>query len=148
MSHINYWDQVNSWKNLWKFLNGPLYRNKSGPFPLLNVAASWKSSNSEACAKNCLRYMQTTLIMGGGGSVSEFMWGIVGKSEKFNNQEMKENRAFRILFINKKQLQRWQALHRIFLKPQYKVYIGASILYFNASFSDAPYFSKMSQLPG
>ena len=98
--------------------------------------------------KNCLRYMQTTLIMGGGGSVSEFMWGIVGKSEKFNNQEMKENRAFRILFINKKQLQRWQALHRIFLKPQYKLYIGASILYFNASFSDVPYFSKISQLPG
>ena len=55
ISHINYWDQVNSWKNLWKFWNGPLCRNKSGPFPILMG------------------------IMGGGGRlVSEFTWGIVG----------------------------------------------------------------------
>ena len=39
ISHINYWDQVSSWKNFWKFCNGPLCRNKSGSFPLLNVAA-------------------------------------------------------------------------------------------------------------
>ena len=58
---------------------------------------------------------------------------------------MKENKAFRIPFITKKQLKGRQALHRIFLKPQYKVYRGASILYCNASFSDVPSFSKMSQ---
>ena len=28
-------------------------------------------------SRNCLRYLQTTLIMGGGELVSEFMWGIV-----------------------------------------------------------------------
>ena len=61
---------------------------------------------------------------------------------------MKENKAFRILFITKKQLKGRQALHRIFLKPQYKVYRGASILYFNASFSDVPSFSKIPQPPG
>ena len=72
----------------------------------------------------------------------------LGKSEKFNNQGMKENKAFRIPFITKKQLKGRQALHRIFLKPQYKVYRGASILYCNASFSDVPSFSKMSQPPG
>ena len=60
---------------------------------------------------------------------------------------MKENKAFRIPFITKKQLKSRQALHRIFLKPQYKVYRGASILYFNASFSDVPSFSKISQPP-
>ena len=49
---------------------------------------------------------------------------------------MKENKAFRILFITKKQLKSRQGSHRMFLKPQYKVYRGASILYFNASFSD------------
>ena len=27
--------------------------------------------------RNCLRYLQATLIMGEGGLVSEFMWGIV-----------------------------------------------------------------------
>ena len=58
---------------------------------------------------------------------------------------MKENKAFRILFITRKQLKGRQALHRIFLKPQYKVYRGASILYRNASFSDVPSFSKMPQ---
>ena len=60
---------------------------------------------------------------------------------------MKENKAFRIPHISKKQLKGRQALHRILLKPQYKVYRGASILYCNASFSDVPSFSKMSQLP-
>ena len=50
-SHTNYLNQVNSWKNLWKFWNGPLCRYKSGPFPLLNVAVYWKSSDTEACAK-------------------------------------------------------------------------------------------------
>ena len=29
--------------------------------------------------RKCLSYLQTTLIMGGGGLVSEFIWGIVGK---------------------------------------------------------------------
>ena len=61
---------------------------------------------------------------------------------------MKENKAFGIPFITKKQLKSRQALHRIFLKPQYKVYRGASILYFNASFSDVLTFSKISQPPG
>ena len=61
---------------------------------------------------------------------------------------MKENKAFRIPFTTKKQLKSRQAMHRIFLKPQYKVYRGASILYFNASFSDVSSFSKMSQPPG
>ena len=50
-SHINYWDQLNSFKNFWKFWNGPHCRNKSGPSPLLKVAAYWQSSNTEACAK-------------------------------------------------------------------------------------------------
>ena len=71
-----------------------------------------------------------------------------GKSEKFNNQGMKENKTFRILFITKEQLKGRQALHRIFVKPQYKVCRGASILYFNASFSDVFSFSKLSQPPG
>ena len=61
---------------------------------------------------------------------------------------MKENKAFRIPFITKKQLKSRQALHRIFLKPQYKVYRGASILYCNTSLSDVPSFSKMSLPPG
>ena len=60
---------------------------------------------------------------------------------------MKENKAFRIPFITKKQLKSRQALHRIFLKPQYKVYRGASILYFNGSLSDVFSFSKISQPP-
>ena len=58
---------------------------------------------------------------------------------------MKENKDFRIPFITKKQLKSRQVLHRIFLKPQYKIHRVASILYFNASFSDVPSFSKISQ---
>ena len=61
---------------------------------------------------------------------------------------MKENKAFRIRFMTKKQLKGRQVLHRMFLKAQYKVYRGALILYCNASFSDFPSISKMSQPPG
>ena len=57
---------------------------------------------------------------------------------------MKENKAFRILFITKKQLKSRQGWHEMFLKPQYKVYRGASILYFNTSFSDVLSISKIS----
>ena len=71
----------------------------------------------------------------------------LGKSEKFYNQGMKENKAFRISFITKAELKSRQALHRIFWKTQYIVYRGASILYFKTSFSDVPPFSKMSQPP-
>ena len=53
--------------------------------------------------------------------VSVYLFLEKGKSKKFNNQGMKE-KAFRIPFITKKQLKSRQALHRIFLKPQYKVY--------------------------
>ena len=45
----------------------------------------------------------------------------LGKSGKFTNRGVKENKAFRIPFITKKQLKGRLALHRIFLKPQYKV---------------------------
>ena len=82
ISHINYWDQVNSWKNLWKFWNGPLCWNKSGPFPLPNVAEYWQSSNTEACARNLSQILANNIDNGGGGLVSEFMWGIVGLSRK------------------------------------------------------------------
>ena len=81
-------------------------------------------------------------------SVYLFLEFKLGKLEEFNNQGMKENKAFRIPFITKKQLKSRQAFDRIFLKPQYKVCRGVSILYFNASFSDVPSFSKMSQPPG
>ena len=72
----------------------------------------------------------------------------LGKSEKFKNQGIKE-KAFRIPFLTKKkQLKSRQALHIIFLKTQYKVCRGASILYFKVSFSDVPSFSELSQPPG
>ena len=58
---------------------------------------------------------------------------------------MKENKAFRILFITKKQLKSRQGSYRMFLKPQCKVYRGVSIL--NTSFSDVLSISKISQLP-
>ena len=56
---------------------------------------------------------------------------------------MKEYKA-RIAFVNQKQLKGRQALHRIFLKPQYKVYRGLSVLYFNASFPGVPFFQNIS----
>ena len=67
ISHINYWDQVNSWKNLWKFWNGPLCRNKSDPSPLLNVAVYWQSSNTETCVKKLPQILANNIDNGGRG---------------------------------------------------------------------------------
>ena len=76
ISHMIFWDQVNSWKNLWKFLNGPLYRNKSDLFSLLNVEAYWESSNTEVCTKELSQILAND-IDGGRRGLGEFMWGIV-----------------------------------------------------------------------
>ena len=61
MSRVNYWDQFNSWKNLWKFWNGPLCRKKSGLFSLLNVAGYWKSSNIKVSAKKLSRILANNI---------------------------------------------------------------------------------------
>ena len=85
ISRINYWDQRNSWKNIWKFWNSPLCRNKSAPSPhhppippysmLQHIG---RVATPKLVPTNCPRYLEITLMMGGGGLVSEFMWGIVG----------------------------------------------------------------------
>ena len=67
ISHINYWDQVNSWINLWKFWNGPLCRNKSGPSPLVNVAVYWQSSDTETCVKKLSQILANNIDNGGRG---------------------------------------------------------------------------------
>ena len=70
-------------ENIMKILEWSLCRNKSGPFPLLNCAGYWKSSNTEACAKKLSQILTNNidngaLIMEGVGLVSEFMGDIVG----------------------------------------------------------------------
>ena len=67
IAHINYWDQVNSWKNFWKFWNGPPCRSKSGLFPLLNVVVYWQSSNTEAFAKKLSQILAINIDHWGGG---------------------------------------------------------------------------------
>ena len=64
--HINYWDQVNSWENFWKFWNGP-HRNKSASHPLLSVAAYWKSSNTKVCAKKVSQILANNIDNWGRG---------------------------------------------------------------------------------
>ena len=54
--------------NLFKFLKFSLHGNKSGPFPLLNIAAYWKSSDSKACTKKLSQIRTTNNDNGGRGS--------------------------------------------------------------------------------
>ena len=53
ISHINYWDQVNSWKSLWKFWNGPL--------------CNWQSSDTETCVKKLSQILANNIDNGGRG---------------------------------------------------------------------------------
>ena len=78
LSHINCWDKLNSRRKFWKFWSDSLCRNKSGPSPLLNVVVYWQSSNTEACAKKLSQILANNIDKRGGGSVSKFMWGVVG----------------------------------------------------------------------
>ena len=45
--------------------------------PLLHVAVYWQGKNTEACAKKLPQILETTLIIGEGELVSEFMEGAV-----------------------------------------------------------------------
>ena len=67
ISHINYRVEVNSWKKLWKFWNGPICSNKSATSPLLNVAAYWQSGDTEACAKKLSQILVNNTDNGGRG---------------------------------------------------------------------------------
>ena len=77
ISHINYWDQVSSWKKFWKFWNGPLCKNKLGPPPYSVLHNIGRVATPQIVPRNRLRNLQTTLIIGREGLVSEFMCGIV-----------------------------------------------------------------------
>ena len=48
-------------------------KNKSDPFPLLNVAVYWQSSNTEACAKKLSQILANNIDNGGRRLVSKFM---------------------------------------------------------------------------
>ena len=48
-----------------------------GPSPYSMLQYIGRVATPKLVPRNCPRYLQTTLIMGGGGLVSEFMWGIV-----------------------------------------------------------------------
>ena len=84
ISHINYWNQVNSWKDLWKFWKGLLCRIKSGPFPLLDVARYWKSSNTKACTKKLSQILANKIMKGGDWSQNllGLHWAIPEKSKQ------------------------------------------------------------------
>ena len=47
------------------------------PPSLLHVAVYWQGKNTEACAKKLPQILETTLIIGEGELVSEFMEGVV-----------------------------------------------------------------------
>ena len=55
ISHINDWDQVNYWKNVWKFWNGLLCRNKSGPSPYSILQYTGRAATPKLVLKNCLK---------------------------------------------------------------------------------------------
>ena len=48
------------------------------PSPYSMLQHIERAATPKLVPRNCLRCLQTTLIMGGRGLVSEFMWGIVG----------------------------------------------------------------------
>ena len=52
--------------NIWKFWNGPPYRNKSGSFHLLDVAVYRQSSKAKACTKKLSQILANNIVMGEG----------------------------------------------------------------------------------
>ena len=77
ISHINYWDQVNSWKISWNLGMVHFAEINQDPPPYSILQHMRRVATRKLVPRNCLRHLQTTLIMGWGALVSEFMWGIV-----------------------------------------------------------------------
>ena len=77
ISHINYWDQVDSWK----FWNGPLCRNKSVTSLLTQCCSVLEEQQHRNLCQEPVSDTCKTLIIGEGGLVSELMWGIVVKKQ-------------------------------------------------------------------
>ena len=76
---------LGSWQFL-KFWNGPLCRNKIQPLPHYSMLQHiGRVTTLKLVQRNCRGYLQTTLIIGRGGLISEFMWGILGS--KFQLQQ-------------------------------------------------------------
>ena len=73
ISHTNYWDEVNSWKSLWKFWTSPLY-----------VPGYWESISTEARVKTLSQILGNNIGNRGRGLGSEFMWGIVDNWPKIS----------------------------------------------------------------
>ena len=66
-------NQVNSWKNFCRFWNGPLCRINQTPSLFSMLQQIGRVATPKLLPRHCLRYLQTTLIIGGGGLVSEVM---------------------------------------------------------------------------
>ena len=56
------------------------------PPPYSMLQHTGRVATPKLVPRNCLRYLQTTLRMGGGGLVSEFMCGVVADSYIMNKQ--------------------------------------------------------------
>ena len=73
-----------------KFENGPLSRNKSGFFPLLNVAAYWKSNNSKACANKPPQIHADNIDNGRRGDWPQNLCEVLSKKYKLKIEESLE----------------------------------------------------------
>ena len=72
----------------------------------------------------------------------------LGKSEEFNNQGMKENIAFRILLLTKKNKKADRFCKELSLNPNTKCTEVPQSSISTHPFFDVPSFSKISHLPG
>ena len=73
ISHIKNWNQFNSWKNFWKFRNGPPCKNKLGLSTLLIVAVYRQSSNTKTCAKKQSQILANNIDNEGRGICFRFV---------------------------------------------------------------------------
>ena len=75
---LQYWDQKISGNS------GMVHFGEinQAPLPYSMLQYSGRVATPKPAPRNCLRYLQTTLILGGGGLVSEFMWAIVVGSQE------------------------------------------------------------------
>ena len=64
ISHINYWDQVNSWKNLLKFGNGLLCRNNSFSSSWSMLQDIGRVEKTEVCTKKMSQILANNIDNG------------------------------------------------------------------------------------
>ena len=105
---------------------------KKAPSLLISVAAYWKSSNKEACAKTLLQILANNIDNRRMGLVSEFIWGHVCQNGWKISTKLQFSKVF-FVHLSWKICELTLIIHKTFHFDKINAYKGSVVSKFQAS---------------